>query len=342
MIYNLLRPLLFSLDPEFVHLCSLQLLSQPFFSYLSKALLSPLMEVKGLEKELWGIHFSNPIGLAAGFDKNGIGLQAWESLGFGFVEIGTVTPLPQKGNPKPRLARLPESEALWNSLGFPSEGAEKVSNRLKKFLMTKGKPRMAIGINIGKNRFTPLDEAVEDYKKCFPYFKDLADFFVVNVSSPNTVGLRSLQEKKRLELILDELNSINIIPKSPILVKISPDIERRTIAEIVGVLIEKEAGGVVVANTMLAKGPWGHMGGISGRPLSKISTELIRFVKKESLGRLPVIGVGGIFNTADAVEKIEAGTDLLEVFTGFVYNGPSFPKRLCQGLAEYYQAKRSS
>ncbi|QSR88135.1 quinone-dependent dihydroorotate dehydrogenase [Methylacidiphilum caldifontis] len=335
MIYRrLLRPLLFSLDPELAHHLCLRLLSHPLYSSFLKLWSSLQKGTVLLPKQLWGLKFPNPIGLAAGFDKNGIGIQGWEWLGFGFVEIGTVTPLPQEGNPRPRLFRLPTEEALWNSLGFPSEGAKAVSERLSQ-LIQKAKPRIPIGINIGKNRLTLLEDAVEDYKKCFSYFKNLGDFFVVNVSSPNTPGLRSLQQKAFLENLFDSLNCLNLAPRKPILVKVSADIEHKKLAEILEMLIRKESCGVVISNTLPAQGPSGTVGGISGKPLRKLTLELIRFVKRETKDKLPIIGVGGIFNAQDALEKLEAGADLLEVYTGFVYNGPSFPRELCKELARY-------
>lgn len=332
MIYkSFLRPILFSLEPEFAHNLCLGLLSHPFYPFFHKLLASFQKDLPLLPKELWGMRFPNPVGLAAGFDKNGVGLRAWESFGFGFVEIGTVTPLPQEGNPAPRLCRLPKEGALWNSLGFPSQGAQRVAERLKKVFLS-GRPKIPVGINIGKNRHTPLEEAIEDYKKCFSYFKDLGDFFVVNVSSPNTPGLKSLQQKRFLELLFDRLNPLNSSPRKPLLVKIAPDIELKNLAEILEVLLRNESVGIVIANTLPAKGPGGKEGGLSGKPLRELSLGLIRFVKKETAGRLPIIGVGGIFSSKDAFEKMEAGADLIEIFTGFVYNGPSFPANLCREL----------
>ncbi|QSR83966.1 quinone-dependent dihydroorotate dehydrogenase [Methylacidimicrobium sp. B4] len=323
MLYRLLlRRLLFFLPPERAHHLALSLCAKGWAERLLRRLFPPLPS--GLERTVWGLRFPSPLGLAAGFDKNGIALGAWEALGFGFCEIGTVTPTPQAANPPPRLRRLPRSEALWNRLGFPSEGAEQVARRLA-FLRAEGRwPSFPVGINVGKSRQTELDRAAEDYARVFSLLRAYGDFFVLNLSSPNTPGLRSLQQETHLRSVLEAVAAVNPPPAKPILVKIAPDLEERALGRILEVLLSGGCDGLVATNTLPAPDPKGLVGGLSGKPLSQRSTAVVRFLARESGGRLPIIAAGGIFDGADAREKLEAGASLLEAYTGFVFQGPGF------------------
>ncbi len=287
-----------------------------------------------LEKTVFGIRFPNPIGLGAGFDKDAKCINELSNLGFGFIEVGTVTPVGQPGNDKPRCFRLPEDEALINRMGFNNEGVEEMIQQLR-----ARKPGVIVGGNIGKNKITPNEEAVKDYEICFNALHDHVDYFVVNVSSPNTPNLRALQEKEpltRLLLHLKTLNGQKHTPK-PILLKIAPDLTNEQLDDIIEIVIETKIDGVVATNTTIsraglktdeAKVQRLGMGGLSGKPLTKRSTEVIRYLSEKSNKAFPIIGVGGIHSPKDAMEKLEAGADLIQLYTGFIYEGPSIIKRI--------------
>lgn len=335
-----LRPLLFLIDPERVHHLS--------FSFLKLVLgFKPLAKLIGafltykhpsLEKELFGLHFKNPVGLAAGFDKDAKLVDKWGYLGFGFVEVGTVTPRPQAGNPKKRLFRLPKDKALINRMGFNNAGVDAMVERLQK--MQKGD--LIVGANIGKNKDTPNENATDDYVICFTKLFDYVDYFVVNVSSPNTPGLRELQEKgplTKLLLTLQELNQAKPEPK-PLLLKVAPDLTDSQLDDIIEVCATAKLDGLILNNTTIAREPLvtpaaqveaiGN-GGLSGGPLTERAQEVLRYVATRSPD-LPLIGVGGIMNPAHAADRIKAGASLVQVYSGFVYEGPGMTGRICRGL----------
>lgn len=294
-------------------------------------------ESKKIEREVFGIKFKNPVGLAAGFDKNGEYVEAFSGLGFGFIEVGTVTPLPQPGNEKPRMFRLPEDEALINRMGFNNKGVEVMAERLRRLKIKA--PEIVIGGNIGKNKVTPNENAVNDYVICFDKLFDVVDYFVVNVSSPNTPGLRELQEKEPLKALLNTLqqrNSKNNISR-PILLKIAPDLSNEQLDDIVEIVQETGIAGVIASNTTLdRKGLQNNlkseMGGLSGRPLTLRSTEVIRYLAQKSNHSFPIIGVGGIHSAEDAKAKMDAGASLVQLYTGFIYEGPGLIKRICKAV----------
>lgn len=291
-----------------------------------------------LVREVFGLRFKNPVGLAAGFDKNAEYLQEMAALGFGFVEIGTVTPRPQPGNDKPRMFRLPKDHALINRMGFNNQGVDVAALRLKYFTDRKG---LIVGGNIGKNKNTPNEDAVNDYIICFDKLFDVVDYFVVNVSSPNTPGLRELQEKEPLMHILNTLQHRNRSfgkPK-PILLKIAPDLSNSQLDDIVDIVKETGIAGIIATNTTISReglGSAGHLsqqaGGLSGKPLTTRSTEVVRYLHGKSGGVFPIIGVGGIHSSADALSKIQAGASLVQVYTGMIYEGPQLIKSICKRL----------
>jgi len=297
-------------------------------------------ESKKLERTVFGLTFKNPVGLAAGFDKDARWIDALDSLGFGFIEIGTVTPVGQPGNDQPRLFRLPEDEALINRMGFNNGGAKAAAERIR-----KASSSILIGGNIGKNKVTPNEQAVDDYVKCFHDLFDVVDYFVVNVSSPNTPGLRELQDKAPLLHILNTLQNLNQTkPHSkPILLKIAPDLTDSQLDDIVAIVDESKIAGVVATNTTIDRSRL-HTnaqevekigaGGLSGKPVKSRSTEVIRYLHQKSNGSFPIIGVGGIFTAEDAKEKLDAGASLVQVYTGFIYEGPSIAKNINKGLAQ--------
>ncbi len=301
---------------------------------------------KNLEKTVFGLRFKNPVGLGAGFDKNALYLNELESLGFGFVEIGTVTPLPQEGNEKPRLFRLPVDKALINRMGFNNQGVKAVIERLREWKLKTGpssSAKMIVGGNIGKNKNTPNEEAWRDYETCFIALFDYVDYFVVNVSSPNTPGLRALQEKDALRKILSHLQAINkthSAPK-PLLLKISPDLEKTQLDDIIELATELNLDGLVATNTTISREGLISSetekigaGGLSGKPIKSRSDEVIHYIHSKTGGKIPIIGSGGIFTAGDAKEKMIAGADLVQVWTGFIYEGPAIVKKICQGLSE--------
>lgn len=307
---------------------------------ITRLLLKSLFTYKhpSLERTLWGIRFPNPVGLAAGFDKDAKFTDSLACLGFGFVEIGTVTPLAQPGNPQPRLFRLPEDKALINRMGFNNDGAAAAKHRL-----FNRNEKLIIGGNIGKNKLTPNEAATSDYEKCFHELYDVVDYFVVNVSSPNTPGLRELQEKEPLMKLLNRLMELNQQKKQvkPLLLKIAPDLTNTQLDDIVTIANETKIHGIVATNTTIDRS---HLatppkkietigaGGLSGKPLTKRATEVIRYLHQKTNGKLPIIAVGGIFTAADAKEKLDAGAALVQVYTGFIYEGPSIVKNICKGL----------
>ncbi len=333
-IYNsLLRPILFQVDAESVHELGIKALeyglASPFYGEIDEKGLGSL--------ERFGLHFANPIGIAAGFDKNGVVVDQLASLGFGFVEVGTVTYEPQVGNPKPRLFRLPDDSALINRLGFNNSGAIVIAERLRKL-----KRKCVVGVNIGKNKDVPNEEATENYLKCLELVHDVADYIAVNISSPNTPNLRELQKAEGLEELLNSLQSRNReFGSKPLLVKIAPDLTDSEIESIVDLCIRFEVAGVIATNTTvgrdgLATRGVGELGagGLSGRPLTRRSTRVISTIYRHSKGKLPIIGVGGIFTAEDAFEKIAAGACLVQAYTGFVYGGPTFAQQVNQGLVK--------
>ncbi len=331
MLYRrLIRPLLFSFPPEWVHHASLRCLASTSLASLLES--SAAVDFPHLRRQLFGLTFPNPIGLAAGFDKNAEGVPVWARLGFGFMELGTVTPRPQPGNQRPRVFRLPAEGGLINRLGFPNIGAEAFAQRLEELKLAKKWPRIPVGLNLGKNKDTPLDQAGQDYLACFRRLRALGDYFVVNVSSPNTPGLRELQQGPALDSILGPLRDEDPYCHMPLLVKISPDLDDEALDEIVKAVEKFRLAGIVATNTTTDKRGLSRPeeGGASGKPLTQRSTEIIR--KLHHLTSVPIFGVGGIFTAAEAREKVEAGASLLQIYTGFVYEGPLVVRRICAGL----------
>ena len=335
MYKSIIRPLLFLFDPEKVHQFTFRWLKFvnkiPFVPALLRVRYR--LKDKCLEREIFGIKFPNPVGLAAGLDKNAELFSELSSLGFGFIEIGTVTPKPQPGNPPKRLFRLVEDEGIINRMGFNNEGVEAIVARLKK------NKNVIIGGNIGKNKWTENDKAHEDYLYCFEHLAPYVDYFVVNVSSPNTPNLRSLQEKEPLQKLLTLLQEANgKLPKSkPILLKIAPDLTNEQLMDIIDIVEQTHIAGVIATNTTITREGLTsekkvEIGGLSGRPLTQRSTEVIRFLAEKSQHRFPIIGVGGIHTPEDALEKLRAGASLVQIFTGFIYEGPSLIKRINKAI----------
>jgi dihydroorotate dehydrogenase len=335
----LIRPILFCFDPEKVHYFTFSLIrivsKIPGFSGLFRA----LYEVKDsrLETEVFGLKFKNPVGLAAGFDKNAVLYKELSNFGFGFIEIGTITPKAQNGNPKKRLFRLKEDSAIINRMGFNNGGVDEAVLRLKQ---NNG---VLIGGNIGKNKVTPNEEATSDYEICFEALFDYVDYFVVNVSSPNTPNLRALQDKEPLTELLQTLQNKNLAkPKQkPILLKIAPDLTDEQLLDIIDIINETKIAGVIATNTTLSRDGLSsenkiEMGGLSGKPLTKRSTEVIRFLSEKSNKSFPIIGVGGIHTAEDAIEKLEAGASLVQLYTGFIYEGPALVKAINKAILRRY------
>ena len=340
-MYSWLKPFLFSLDPEKAHNLSFKSIKAAYKSGMGESFFGKhrLLD-KRLEKEVMGIKFPNPVGLAAGMDKDATLFREFGKMGFGFVEVGTVTPRPQPGNPKPRLFRLVEDRALINRMGFNNHGLEAMKSRLKA-------PRgsLVVGGNIGKNKDTPNEKALDDYLICFEGLFDYVDYFVVNVSSPNTPNLRELQGKEPLKKILGALQHANSTKKNrkPIMLKIAPDLGEGQLDDIVEIVKETGIDGVIATNTTIsreglkaeqAKLDEIGAGGLSGAPLSDRSTEVIRELAAKSGKSFAIIGVGGIFSAEDAMAKLEAGADLVQIYTGFVYRGPSLIREINQKLLD--------
>lgn len=325
-LYPLIKPLLFQLDAEAAHHLTISALKNPVLQAFAGG--DPVSH-PSLHRQLFGLDFPNPVGLAAGLDKNAEVIDGFAAMGFGHIEIGTITPKPQPGNPKPRLFRLKEDHAIINRMGFNNVGAVQAARNLD-----KRKSNVIVGGNIGKNKITPNEEAVNDYVLCFEALHDYVDYFVVNVSSPNTPGLRALQEKESLSRILFSLKDRNAgksKPK-PILLKIAPDLTHEQLDDIISIVSDTRIDGVIATNTTIRREKLPHYlpseieamgaGGLSGRPLTGLSTEVISYLHKTSGGSFPIIGVGGIMSAHDAMEKIHAGASLLQLYSGFIYHGP--------------------
>ena len=345
MWYPIARNLLFMLPPETAHSISMQGLHQAAsIPFLKKQLAAQFQyPEKNLAKTCFGLHFPNPVGLGAGFDKNAAYLNELEMLGFGFVEIGTVTPKPQAGNAPPRLFRIPDQKALINRMGFNNEGLDAISKRLKERKAKNNSP-LIIGGNIGKNKVTENRDAWMDYCTNFKGLEEVVDYFVVNVSSPNTPGLRELQEKESLRKIFLELQNLNKNRK-PILLKIAPDLEPSALDDIIALTNEVNIDGLVASNTTIDRSLLNTLnqekakkigaGGLSGQPLLEKSNEVLNYLHKGLSGRVPIIASGGIFTGADAESKINAGASLVQIWTGFIYEGPMIVKNICQHLSAH-------
>jgi dihydroorotate dehydrogenase len=336
----LIKPLFFLFEPEKIHhlvFKTIKLICKiPGIPALIKSFY--VVSDKRLERTLFGITFPNPVGLAAGFDKDAKLFDELGYYGFGFIEIGTLTPVPQPGNEQPRMFRLPEDEGLINRMGFNNGGVVAAAERLK-----KRKTTIIIGGNIGKNKVTPNEEAIADYEKCFEALFNHVDYFVVNVSSPNTPNLRALQDKEPLTKLLQRMKELNSLKKSPkpILLKIAPDLSNEQLDDIINIVSVTGIDGVVATNTTISRE---HLhtsseklalfgaGGLSGKPLRQRSTEVVKYLSEKSAGTFPVIAVGGIHTAADAIEKLNAGASLVQIYTGFIYEGPGIVKRINKGI----------
>ncbi len=335
---NILKPLLFLINPERAHYIvahGLRLLMKiPGFSLVFQSVYG--FKHKNLVREVFGLRFENPVGLAAGFDKNAYLVDEYANLGFGFIEVGTVTPNAQVGNPTPRLFRLPKDEALINRMGFNNDGMFAMQQRL-----ASRRSKVIVGGNLGKNKVTPNEEAEEDYCLSFETLFNDVDYFAVNVSSPNTHNLRALQEKeplKKLLIRLQKLNQSKQKPK-PILLKIAPDLTNEQLDDVIEIVLETNLAGIIATNTTLSREGLKsstdlskEMGGLSGRPLRERSTEVIAYLHGKSNGKIPIVGVGGIHSADDAIEKLKAGACLIQLYSGFIYEGPGLIKEINQAI----------
>jgi len=337
MYKNLVRPLLFSFDSESVHNCAIGLAKTARFSPVKKAVEALYhFEALRLEVNTMGLKFASPIGLAAGFDKNCEAVDFFSALGFSFIEVGSITSEPQEGNPRPRIFRLVKDGALINRMGFPGGGVDAVLPRLvtlqKKSFNTK------VGINIGKAKSVPVDEALNDYLHTFNMLKDYGDYFVLNVSSPNTPELRKLQEKARLSELLRGLSEANKA-KRPLLVKVAPDLTHAELDDVLECCLENSVAGVIATNTTFSREGLSvepsEVGGMSGKPLHKLSLEMIRHIHSSTQGKICIVGVGGVFSAKDVVEMLRAGASLVQIYTGLIYEGPSLVLRLKKDLLSY-------
>jgi len=320
MLYQaLIRPALFRFDPEAAHERALRLATRLGRSQIARDALQTLFSVadRRLQQTVFGVDFPNPVGLAAGYDKNAVGLECWPALGFGFVEIGSVTARPQGGNPPPRLHRVPKQGALINRMGFNNDGAERIAARISS-------RQIPVGVNVGKNRDVELHDAADDYANTIAKFHGRADFFVLNVSSPNTPGLRKLQGREFLDDLLAGIHA-----DVPVLLKLAPDLTFEQMDEALELVQKHRVAGIVATNTTIDH-PVPPEGGLSGAPLRARATECVRHLRRQS--KLPIIGVGGIFSAADAYEKIRAGASLVEVWTGLIYKGPALVRDINRGL----------
>ena len=327
------RPLLFSFDPETAHHFAIAMLRRA--SHVDLALRAlKTFQPPAKPKTVFGLNFPNPIGLAAGFDKNGVALPAWEALGFGFIEIGTVTAKPQPGNPKPRIFRYPGQQALINRLGFNNDGADVVAERLRKLRESGRWPRVPVGINIGKSKVTPLEEAIADYRYSFQRLHPFVDYIALNISSPNTPGLRTLQARGSLSILLQTIRDENRTAHKPIIIKIAPDLHVDELEEVVATCEENHVAGIIATNTTLdhsgIPSNQDEAGGLSGVPLCEKSTALVRAIATRST--IPVIASGGIFDAESAREKLAAGAQLLQVYTGYIYRGPGLLREIAKEL----------
>ncbi|MEK6547551.1 MAG: quinone-dependent dihydroorotate dehydrogenase [Bacteroidota bacterium] len=341
MFYQyLIKPFFFLFDPERAHYLLADIIK---FSMKIPGVPALFRLIYGFEhpslaRTVFGIHFPNPVGLAAGFDKNALLVDEFSQLGFGFIEVGTVTPKPQAGNDKPRLFRLPEDGGIINRMGFNNEGLEAMKNRLK-----ARKSQVIVGGNLGKNKVTPNEEAETDYCLGFEALYDVVDYFVVNVSSPNTPNLRALQEKEPLQNLLLRLQGLNSVkPKQkPILLKIAPDLTNEQLDDVIEIVLSTKIAGLIATNTTLSREGLlseeslkAQQGGLSGKPVRERSTEVIAYIHQKSNGQIPIIGVGGIHSAADAIEKLRAGASLVQIYTGFIYEGPGLIKKINQGVVQ--------
>ncbi len=326
---QVLRPLLFCADPEVVHHLAMDALK----------VAGPLLQKftpppdPRLAREVFGLRFPNPVGLAAGFDKNGVALPAWQGLGFGFAEIGTITARAQSGNPKPRIFRVPEAQALINRLGFNNDGCDVIAAQLQRLHQSVRWPTIPVGINLGKSKVTPLEEATADYLLSFERLQHFGDYFVLNVSSPNTPGLRALQDRAALDELLGHIQRRNTSGK-PMLVKIAPDLEWAAIEEIIALVEEHKLAGIIATNTTIDHSSIPEarrqQGGLSGTPVRRRATEVVRFIAERS--KAPVVAVGGIMDADAALEKFDAGAVLVQLYTGYVYRGPALVGDICRAL----------
>jgi len=360
------RPVLFAQNAERAHDSALHLLGNFSRDEFLSNVVGKCFSAPELPIDLFGLRFPNPVGLAAGMDKFAAAVPVWEKLGFGFCELGGVTRYAQPGNPAPRMFRAVADEAIVNRMGFNNAGADAMAEKLAEWKNAGRWPGHPVGINLGKSKVTPLEKAAEDYAYSFQRLRNLADFFVVNVSSPNTPGLRQLQDKAALEEIFAALQEVNVASRrqtaanisgktsaalcrdaaTPILVKVAPDLSLEALDEILELAQLRNISGIVATNTTItrphtddaaAKRIYAENGGLSGKPLRARSTEVINHIFKQTKGRLPIIGVGGVFNADDAWEKIMAGASLVQVYTGLVYEGPGIVKEIVRGLAKKMQ-----
>jgi len=329
---KLIRPVLFSMEPEGVHELAIGMLAAISRSRLLMRFISTAQDPR-LERTVFGLKFPNPVGLAAGFDKNAVALPAWQALGFGYIEAGTVTARGQPGNVRPRVFRLPEQKSLINRLGFNNEGADAVAQRLGLLKKSGLWPAIPVGINLGKSKVTPLEEATADYLLSFERLQHFGDYFVLNVSSPNTPNLRKLQDKAALDELFGHMQRRNT-DKKPLLVKIAPDLEWEAIEEILSLVEEHEISGIIATNTTIdhsaVPAALDEQGGLSGPLLRARSTEILRFITART--KTPVIAVGGIMDADSAMEKFDAGAALIQLYTGYVYRGPSLITEICDRL----------
>ncbi len=343
MYKSVLRPLLFQFSPEQIHHVVVHGLKAGFALPGMAAMAKSMTAIEDLrlEREVFGLKFKNPVGVAAGFDKQAVMYNQLASLGFGFVEIGTITPKPQPGNPKPRLFRLPTDRALINRMGFNNIGVAAAVHNLK-----NRKTDIIIGGNIGKNTATPNHKAINDYVTCFEELFDYVDYFVVNVSCPNITDLRELQDQEKLTQILLRLQELNFDQplQKPVLLKVSPDLNEQQLDEVIDIVRQTKIDGVVAVNTTIARNDLlspAHKiaaignGGLSGRPLCDRATEVIRYLTEKSGHAFPIIGVGGIFTPQDAIDKLQAGASLVQVYTGFIYEGPFIARKINKALLDY-------
>jgi dihydroorotate dehydrogenase len=339
---KILRPLLFRQDSEAAHNKAVNALARVSRSSLALGAVKAIYGSPELPTEVFGLKFPNPVGLAAGMDKHAAAVPGWAAIGFGFTELGGVTWHAQPGNLPPRMFRAIPDEAVINRMGFNNSGAEAVAQKLAEWKNSGRWPAHPVGINLGKSKITPLEKAAEDYANSFRVLRDLADFFVVNVSSPNTPNLRQLQDKAALDEIFAALQQLNSSQK-PILVKVAPDLTFEALDEILELVAPRSIAGIVATNTTIARPQTGdaalqkiyaETGGLSGRPLRARSTEIVRHLFRQTNGKVPIIGVGGIFDADDAWEKITAGAALVQVYTGMVYEGPGVAKKIVTGLRE--------
>lgn len=337
-----IRPVLFLFPPEFIHHLTFTILklAGKIPGLMKLMSLFHHIENKNLERTLFGITFKNPVGLAAGFDKDAKLIDELAAFGFGFIEIGTLTPKPQPGNDKPRLFRLPKDQAVINRMGFNNQGVAVAVERLK-----NRKSKVIVGGNIGKNKLTPNEKAFEDYNTCFEALYPYVDYFVVNVSSPNTPNLRALQEKEPLKKLLSEVKSLSLAKEKPkpVLLKIAPDLNESQLNDVVEILLETKTDGVIATNTTISRDGLTTSpeditaignGGLSGKPLTQRATEVISFLRSRLGTHYPIIGVGGIMSARDAVDKLNAGADLVQIYTGFIYEGPGLVKAISKKILE--------